>query len=160
MAMQRESSGRSGGAWMHAVVVWVRWWFTRDFSSGQRALQIPPLRSSGASPDFLWRPVAPMNCMRFSLKENRTRGPCQQREAGNPGPVGMPSEQQQSLAPHQEEDIHRYHRQQSDHEVQIVSIRMLQRQHAQVPLLTSQFENKRASLQAAWSILPKSLNGS
>jgi hypothetical protein len=37
---------------------------------------------------------------------------------------------------------------------------MLQRQHAQVPLLTSQFENKRASLQAAWSILPKSLNGS
>jgi hypothetical protein len=93
--------------------------------------------------------------MRFSLKENRTRGPCQQREAGNPGPVGMtrkewslteksasrigsssvPSEQQQSLAPHQEEDIHRYHREQSDHEVQIVSIWMLQRQHAQVPLL-------------------------
>jgi hypothetical protein len=26
-----------------------------------------------------------MNCMRFSLKENRTRGPCQQREVGNPG---------------------------------------------------------------------------
>jgi hypothetical protein len=27
--------------------------------------------------------------MRFSFKENRTRGTCQQREAGNPGPVGM-----------------------------------------------------------------------
>jgi len=47
------------------------------------------LRSFGASPDFLWRPVTPMNCMRFSLKENRTRVTCQQREAGNPGPVGM-----------------------------------------------------------------------
>jgi hypothetical protein len=27
--------------------------------------------------------------MRFSLKENRTRGSCLQREAGNPGPVEM-----------------------------------------------------------------------
>jgi hypothetical protein len=59
------------------------------------------LRSFGTPPDFLWRPVAPMNCMRFSLKENRTRGPCQQREARNPGPVGM------SVAPFSRQRIER-----------------------------------------------------
>jgi hypothetical protein len=42
-----------------------------------------------ATPRLYWRPVAPMHLMRFSLKENRARGRCQQREAGIPGPVGM-----------------------------------------------------------------------
>jgi hypothetical protein len=59
----------------------------RSKGLGMGKPQISPLRC--APPDFLWKPVALRACMRFSLKENRTRGTCLQREAGNPGPVEM-----------------------------------------------------------------------